>query len=225
MPLSTQHGDTPRTAYLLSRYPAVSHTFFLKEILGLRQRGITIEVASINDPDRPLADLPDVEREEAGNTFYIKHGSKLGKLVSLSRILFSHPVVCLRGLRAACSMGGWDLRERAFSLFYLAEALFVGDWMRQRSLPHLHVHFGGPVASVGLLVSAAWKIPWSLTVHGPDEFFEQERFLLLKKFESARFLICISDQGRSQVLRIAPSLDPSRIQVVRLGVDLSLIHI
>ncbi|HTJ30695.1 MAG TPA: hypothetical protein VL346_09355, partial [Acidobacteriaceae bacterium] len=34
--------------FLLSRYPAVSHTFFLKEVLGLRERGIAVPVASIN---------------------------------------------------------------------------------------------------------------------------------------------------------------------------------
>ena len=30
---------TPPIAYLLSRYPAVSHTFFLHEVLGLRALG------------------------------------------------------------------------------------------------------------------------------------------------------------------------------------------
>jgi glycosyltransferase involved in cell wall biosynthesis len=219
MPIPLDPGEMPKTGYLLSRYPAVSHTFFLKEVLGLRQRGFVIEVASINDPDRPHAELPEVERDEAGTTFYVKGGSKIGKLFSLIRILLSHPVVAARGFLAACSLGMWDLRERAFALLYLAEALLVGDWMRRRSLRHLHVHFAGPVASVGYLVSAAWKVPWSLTIHGPDEFFDQERFFLRKKFESTQFLICISDYARSQALRVAPGLDPSCIDVVRLGVD------
>jgi len=39
-----------RMTYFLSRYPAVSHTFFLKEILGLRQMGFEIDVASVNHP-------------------------------------------------------------------------------------------------------------------------------------------------------------------------------
>lgn len=219
MPIPHDPGDSPRTGYLLSRYPAVSHTFFLKEVLGLRQRGLTIEVASINPPDRPLADLPAAEREEASRTFYVKSGSRIRALFALLRIVLRHPVVALRGLRAACALGGWDLRLRAFALFYLVEALLVGDWMRRRALRHLHVHFGGPVASVGYLVAAAWQLPWSLTVHGPDEFFDQERFFLRRKFESARFLFCISDYGRSQALRIAPSLQPANVEVIRLGVD------
>ena len=46
-----------RMTYFLSRYPAVSHTFFLKEILGLRQKGFETDVASVNPPDRLKSSL------------------------------------------------------------------------------------------------------------------------------------------------------------------------
>ncbi|HTD54561.1 MAG TPA: hypothetical protein VK670_04215, partial [Silvibacterium sp.] len=64
-----------RIAYFLSRYPAVSHTFFLKEILGLRRMGFEIEVASVNPPDRPVSELPQREAEEAERTYYLKRTS------------------------------------------------------------------------------------------------------------------------------------------------------
>ena len=208
-----------RVAYLLSRYPAVSHTFFLKEVLGLRERGLTIEVASINPPDRSRAELPPVEVSEADATFYVKPSNLLAAAFQILRIAILHPVVTLRGLAAALCLGGWDLKARAFALFYLLEALLVGDWMRRRFFSHLHVHFGGAVATVGMLISQAWRISWSLTLHGPDEFFDQGAFYLRQKIGSASFVICISDFCRSQLLRIAPKLDTSRIEVVRLGVD------
>ena len=47
-----------RLVYLLSRYPAVSHTFFLNEVLELRKLGFAIEVASINEPDRSRSSMP-----------------------------------------------------------------------------------------------------------------------------------------------------------------------
>ena len=52
-----------RVAYLLSQYPAVSHTFFLQEILGLRARGVQIVTASINRPDRSIDVLPAAEAQ------------------------------------------------------------------------------------------------------------------------------------------------------------------
>ncbi|WP_263360068.1 glycosyltransferase family 4 protein [Acidicapsa ligni] len=208
-----------RIGYLLSRYPAVSHTFFLKEVLGVRDRGLVVETASINPPDRRIEDLPKVEAREAETTFYVKAGGKLSLVCKLLAIVVQHPAVALRGLRAAFQLGGWDLKGRAFALFYLAEALLVGRWLRRNSLEHLHVHFGGPVATVGMLTAAAWQIPWSVTLHGPDEFFDQDAFYLRQKIESAAFVICISDFCRSQVLRVSPATTDSRLEVVRLGVD------
>ncbi len=216
---SAAKSSWPRLGYLLSRYPAISHTFFLKEVLGLRQRGLVIEVASINHPDRPRKDLPPVEAAEAERTYYVKPTGIVSVALQVVSIAIAHPGVAWRGLRAALRLGEFDLLRRAFALFYFAEALLVGDWMRRRSLTHLHVHFGGAVATVGMLTAQAWQIPWSVTLHGPDEFFDQESFYLRRKIESASFVICISDFCCSQVLRIAPSLEDSRLEVVRLGVD------
>jgi colanic acid/amylovoran biosynthesis glycosyltransferase len=206
-------------AYLLSRYPAISHTFFLKEVLGMRQRGQTVMVASINPADRPMPQLPPVEAEEAKATFYIKAGGTASMGLKVLAVALKNPGVALRGLRAALELGKFDLLARAYALFYLAEALLVGDWMRRNRLPHLHVHFGGAVATVGMLAARAWQVPWSVTLHGPDEFFDQEEFYLRQKIESAAFVVCISDFCRSQVLRIAPSHESGRLEVVRLGVD------
>jgi colanic acid/amylovoran biosynthesis glycosyltransferase len=213
------HVGTLRVGYLLSRYPAISHTFFLKEVLGLRQRGLTIEVASINYPDRPRQDLPPIEAAEADHTYYVKPSSIPAVVLHVLSIALANPGVTWRGMLAALRLGEFDLLRRAFALFYLAEALLVGDWMRRRSLQHLHVHFGGAVATVGMLTAQAWQIPWSVTLHGPDEFFDQEAFYLRQKIESASFVIAISDFCRSQILRIAPNLSDSRLEVVRLGVD------
>ncbi len=217
--LPTAQTGQLRVGYLLSRYPAISHTFFLKEVLGLRKRGLIVEVASINHPDRARKDLPPVEAAEADSTYYVKPTSMVAVLAQVGRIAIANPGVVWRGLRAAFRLGEFDLLRRAYALFYLAESLLVGDWLRRRALTHLHVHFGGAVATVGMLTAQAWQIPWSVTLHGPDEFFDQEAFYLRQKIESASFVICISDFCRSQVLRIAPSLDDSRLEVIRLGVD------
>ena len=218
-PLPRAHAESLRIAYFLSQYPAVSHTFFLKEVLGLRERGLQVDVASINPPDRPRKNLPEIEAVESDQTYYVKPSGVVRVALEILGIAVRNPGVTIRGLRSALRLGGWDLKSRAYALFYLAEALLVGHWMRLRSLRHLHVHFGGAVATVGMLTAQAWQIPWSITLHGPDEFFDQEAFYLKQKIESAGFIVCISDFCRSQVLRVAPDLADNRLELVRLGVD------
>jgi glycosyltransferase involved in cell wall biosynthesis len=208
-----------RIGYLLSQYPAVSHTFFLQEVLGMRARGLQIETASINRPDRPVASLPAIEAAEARRTHYIKDANKLRLLRKLLAVILGRPDVVVRGLWAWLSMSGLSLGERGFWLFYLAEALLVGRWMRLRRLEHLHVHFGGPVAAVGLLASKAWKIPYSLTIHGPEELLNSECNHLKVKLAHAEFVLCISDFCRSQLYALVPPSEWHKFTVVRLGVD------
>ena len=149
-----------RIGYLLSQYPAISHTFFLHEVMGLRARGMELETASINRPDRPLSALPETEAAEACRTFYVKSSRWARVLTRLLKVVVTRPDVVIRGLARVIAMPGLRFTQRCFWLLYLAEALLVGDWMKVRKLDHLHIHFGGPVATVGMLTARAWQIPF-----------------------------------------------------------------
>ncbi len=222
--LTAQIPDAPppRLLYLLSRYPAVSHTFFLNEILELRKRGFAVEAASINQPDRSRTSMPAIEVEEAEKTFYIKSAGAAGAVEVAVRTFLFRPGVFFRGFGAALRLGQWNPYASAYALFYLAEALILGDWMRSHGHRHLHVHFCGPVATVGMLASIAWGFSYSMTVHGPDEFYDVEKFYLRQKVEGAKFILCISDFCRSQLMRIATPKHWDKMHVVRLGVDLGV---
>jgi colanic acid/amylovoran biosynthesis glycosyltransferase len=208
-----------RIAYFLSRYPAISHTFFLKEILGLREIGFEIETASVNPPDRPTSQLPPIEAAEARNTYCLKQIGAWGAVYTLVTITFSHPRVILRGLRAAASLGRWDLSLRIYALFYVVEAFLLGLWMSRRGLRHLHVHFGGAVSTVAMLAAEAWGFDYSMTIHGPEEFYEAEQCYLPRKIERAKFIFCISDFCRSQLMKYSHPVHWNKMHVVRLGVD------
>jgi glycosyltransferase involved in cell wall biosynthesis len=178
-----------------------------------------IETASINRPDRAFWKLPVLERAEARSTHYIKDGFWLRTFVTVLATVLGHPIVVLRGLGAIARLRGLSLTQRGRWLFYLAEALLVGRWMQERSLRHLHVHFGGAVASVGMMTSLAWKIPYSLTIHGPEELLNVDAYQLRAKVQQARFVFCISDFCRSQLCQLTPSAEWEKFTVIRLGVD------
>ncbi len=208
-----------RVAYLLSRYPAVSHTFFLHEVLGLRARGMHIETASINAPDRLLKDLPRMEAIEAESTFYIRSGKMTTLVLGVLTAILRHPAAFSRGVTALLKIRNLTLRQRVMWLFYLAGAMLVGNWTEERGLNHLHIHFGGSVASVGMLAAAAWQIPYSLTIHGPEELLSVDAHHLREKIEHASFVFCVSDFCRSQLYQLTPPAEWGKFHVIRLGVD------
>jgi colanic acid/amylovoran biosynthesis glycosyltransferase len=70
-----------------------------------------------------------------------------------------------------------------------------------------------------MLASEAWGFSYSLTVHGPDEFYDVEKFYLRQKVERANFILCISNFCRSQLMRIVAPEHWEKMHVVRLGVN------
>lgn len=208
-----------RLAYLVSRYPAISHTFILREVLGLRELGFEISTASINDPDRPEGQLTAEERAEAGKTFYVKRAGIIGVVAALLAVGLRHPLKTLGGLRFAVGLAGADVKKALYGLFYFAEALLVGEWMRREKVSHLHVHFATPAATVGLVAARMFPIGFSFTVHGPDEFYDAPGYRLTEKIEGADFVCCIGAYARSQLMKLSDVRHWSKFEIVPLGVD------
>ena len=211
--------DQPRLAYLISRYPAVSHTLILREVMDLRKLGFTLRAASINPPDRPDTGLTEAERAEARNTWYVKAQGIPGALQGLLATIASRPAGLVRGLRFALKLGGTYLKRLAKNLAYLVEATMLGQWMRREQFDHLHVHFATPAAAVGLLTKAVFGTGFSFTVHGPDEFYDAPGYGLAEKIQGADFVVCISHYARSQMMKLSPVSEWPKFDVCRLGVD------
>ncbi len=198
-----------RLAYLVSQYPAISHTFIQREIEFLRTLGMEIKVASINEADGD-------DRE----TFYVKKQGIFKALWALLKRSLTAPISISRAIFWVLWLGGLDLKRLLYQGFYFAEALLVGEWMKKNGLKHLHVHFANPSSNVALLVSKLFPVTYSITLHGPDEFFDVTQQRLREKLEEALFLVAISRFAKSQVMRLLPPDQWDKIELAYLGVDL-----
>lgn len=208
-----------RIAYLISQYPAISHTFILREITTLRNFGFDIQVASMNAPDRPSEQLTTTERHEATQTFYVKPQGVLGALKAHFLTFITFPFAYLRGLGFALYLGRWDLKKILYGFLYFVEAVIVGRWMSQHQLRHLHIHIPMAAASVGLITHKIFSITYSMTVHGPNEFYEVSHHALTQKILDADFICCISYFAQSQLMAWSPPQVWYKFEVARLGVD------
>ncbi len=191
----------------------------MREVLELRARGFEIEVASINPPDRPTTALTQTEKDEAETTFYVKRAGFRGAATAQLDMLLKRPRRYFTGLFFALSLARTDLRQLAFCFFYFVEAVMLARWMREKSLSHLHVHFATPAATVALILKRLASIEISITVHGPDEFYDVPGYFLLEKLRSARFVCAIGFYARSQLMKIAPASQWDKFEVAPLGVD------
>lgn len=209
----------PHIAYLVSQYPATSHTFILREVKGLRRGGMQIDTASINADPRPLATLTADEREERQHTYVVKQHGVRGALAAHTAALWRHPRGYWAGLKAACKRSIANPRKTLLNLFHFTEALMIGRWMHTQKTSHLHVHFATAAASVASLAKQVFPITLSMTVHGPDEFANVHDEHFAEKVQTADFVVCISNFARSQTMQHSSPLHWGKLEVARLGVD------
>lgn len=210
---------TFRIAYLVSRYPAISHTFILHEIRTLRSLGFDISVASINAPDRSPDKLTAIEREEATNTYYVKLDGITGAIKAHLYTLLTQPLNYGRGLFFALHLGKWDLKKILYGFFYFVEAVMIGQWMRRQQFSHLHIHLGMAAATVGLIAQRTFPITFSLTIHGPDEFYDVPSNYLTQKILDATFICCPAYFTRSQLMMLSLQQAWEKLENSRLGVN------
>jgi len=210
---------SPRVAYLVSRYPAVSHTFILREIRELRKNGIEIFTFSINGLDHPFEKLTREEQEEAQRTYFVKRRALYDLLPAHLGTMLTAPWRYLRGLFFALGLGGLDLRKKIYGVFYFFEAVMIGWRMKRECFSDLHVHFANPAATVAMIVSKVFPVAFSMTVHGPTEFEDTENSYLRQKIKGAAFLCCISEFAKKQLMKASEPSEWGKMKVLPLGIE------
>jgi colanic acid/amylovoran biosynthesis glycosyltransferase len=115
-------------------------------------------------------------------------------------------------------------RRFAMHLASLAEAAVLVRWTEAQGAQHIHAHFGTNSAEVALLARLWGSVPYSLTLHGSDEWDRPLQWALLEKVEHAAFVVAISSFTRAQLMRWIRLADHDKLHVVHCGVDESFLQ-
>ncbi len=215
-----------KIAYLCSEYPAISHTFILREVDALRRLGAAITTFSIRrtHPDHLLAQA---DRIAFQSTFAILPPRWSRLLGAHLKLAIGKPLVYLSTLALALRLAPTGLRGRLWQFFYFVESVMLWRECRRRGIRHIHVHFANVAADVALLAShigsavepkQPWS--WSFTMHGPTEFFDVHHFRLAEKLRYARFVVCISDFARSQLMALSDPETWRKLRVIHVGIPI-----
>ncbi|MBO3142145.1 glycosyltransferase family 4 protein [Dermatophilus congolensis] len=215
-----------KVAYLVSKYPALSHTFIEREIAGLRALGARIDTFSVRRcPNAEL--ISAAMRQEAAETTVLIDEVPATFPRAHARLLTSQPSAYVRTLMRAVTTGEPHPKTRLWQGFYFAEAVKLHDQMRARGLRHVHVHFANVSADVARLAVAIgrfidgptsdWR--WSLTMHGPTEFEGVDKVDLPAKILDADAVSCITDFTRSQLMRYVDPAHWHKLAITHMTID------
>lgn len=232
-----------RVAYMMSRFPKITETFVLFEMLAIERQGVDVEVY-------PLLRARNTATHPEGATVW---GKFLELLRPPARAAAMHPeaqafvarahytplvslgilganLACL-ATRPLCYLGALATLVRANlgSLNYLLGGLtlfpktvYLARQMERQGITHLHAHFGNHPAAMAWVVHRLTGIPYSFTAHGAD--IQVDQHMLREKVLEAAFVATISNYNVEFLVDCCGAAARERIRVIRCGVDTDVFH-
>ncbi|OHB78894.1 MAG: hypothetical protein A2V98_01580 [Planctomycetes bacterium RBG_16_64_12] len=209
-------ASTPRlrVAYVMSRFPKISETFVLYEILAVEQAEVAVELyplqrekTSVMHPEA----VPLVER--AHFTGWLSVAMIRTHLHYLGR----KPWLYLATLWTLLWSNLGSLRYFAGAVAFFPKAVFLARHMARHGIAHVHAHFASHPAAVAYVVHRLEGIPFSFTAHGSD--LHRDRHMLREKVARACFVVAISEYNRRLILDDCGPQAAGKVHVIHCGVD------
>lgn len=214
----------PRIGYVLKRFPRLSETFILNEILALERAGIEVEIFSLLKPPAearhgmlsglraPVTYLP-----STGNLGRMKMLDGLGAEPTTFANLIEDRPARFGPLYPAKS------GEDVAALYLKAAAL--AHLAQQRDVGHLHAHFGSDATTAALLAGRLTGMGYSFTAHARDIYHTYaspaaDNAMRRIKLREARFAVTVSDYNARHLRRLCPEA-AERIHRLYNGIDLT----
>lgn len=217
-------GAPLRIAYVLKRFPRLSETFILDEMLGLEGAGFELVIYAFGHPGEKIVN-PDVARLNAPvvyvGGFEGSFGDKLrifvSDLANHISILTSHPGVYLANFSILFGSSG----KRA-SLKNINYGIRIARDLEHRNVVHIHAGFVHSPARAGLVASKLARITFSMAGHAKDIYTSTPDSIVSKARYSEFILACSTRAGDELITRLdagAGSDYKTKVQLIHHGVD------
>ena len=203
-------------AYVMSRFPKISETFVLYEILALMEKGIRVEVFPLIRERQPVAH--EGVKQVMPHVHYLPMFSAAILLAHIY-FLFRKPLTYL-GLLLEMMIGS----IRSPKYFTKSVALFpkivrFAYEMKQLGIGHIHAHFATHPAFAGYVIHKLTGIPYSFTAHGSDIHKHLHRYGLARKVAAADFVRTISDYNKAFIVEHCGGRFEEKIEMIHCGID------
>ncbi len=211
-------SGTLRIGYLINTYPRPSHSFIRREIAALEAEGVEVHRFAMRGIESELSDPADLAEHARTERVLDAGGRRL--LSGMLRQAAAKPRSFAAALKLARRRARAGESSLARQIIYLAEGAHIAARAQELRLDHIHAHFGTNSTRVASYARLLGAVPFSFTVHGPEEFDNTAALDLGGKLAAAEFCATVSSYGRSQMCRWAAAGDWDKVQVVHCGLDL-----
>ncbi len=215
-PAVQKHRDVRpmKVAYLVSRFPKITETFILAEMIAVEQEHIQVELYPLQ------RERTSVIHPEAHAFMSRAHFHPFLSLDIVSANLYflrRRPLVYLRTLETLLRANWGSARYFAGAVVFFPKAVYFARQMQADGVEHIHAHFASHPAAVAYVIHRLTGIPYSFTAHGSD--LHRDKHMLREKVASAAFVVTISNFNKEIIVRECGEAWRDKIHVVHCGVD------
>ncbi len=204
-----------RLAYLLKRFPRLSETFILQEMLALEALGLPLRVYAVMDPNESVVPS-DVSRLRAPVTYL--PAATLGGVTEMAgahlAMAWHSPGRWLRALAYAV----WR-RDALVGLRHFWRAGWLARELRRMGIEHLHAHFANGPAALASFVHRLSGLPYSFTAHAKDIYTTPQN-RLAERLGEAKFVVTCTAFNAGYLADIPGGASTAPIHRIYHGVDL-----
>lgn len=201
-------------AYVMSRFPKLTETFILQEVIAMEESGVRVELFPLlRQRDRIVQ--PEAVRLSA-RAFYQPFISAPILRSNLTRLL-RQPRAYVGALIAVISgtIGSKNYLVGGLAIF--PKVVHMAGEIERLGVDHIHCHFANHPALAGLLLQRLTGTPFSFTAHGTD--LHVDRHMLCQKVSEAAFVVAISDDNQRVIAAECGEGASGSVRVIHCGVD------
>jgi glycosyltransferase involved in cell wall biosynthesis len=201
-------------AYVMSRFPKLTETFILYEILAVEAAGQPVELYPLLRHTEPVSHPEAVElaRRAHYEPFLSRAivASQLRALRERPRAYFGALAALLRA-----TLGSANYFFGGLAIF--PKVVHMALRMEAQGVRHVHCHFANHPAAAGFIIGRLTGIPYSFVAHGSD--LHLDRHMLDRKVAEAAFVVAISRDNLEEIVAECGEWARERVEVIHCGVD------
>lgn len=203
-----------KVAYIMSRFPKLTETFILYEMLAMQKQGIQVEVYPL------LRERAEVMHPEAMQFVQAAHYQPFispSILLANLHFLWKKPRAYLETLWVLLRANWGSLGFFIGALGIFPKVVLFAYQMKAENINHVHAHFASHPAAAGFIIHRLVGIPYSFTAHGSD--LHRDRHMLCEKVNEAAFVVAISNYNKELILSECQRNHLDKVTVIHCGVD------
>jgi glycosyltransferase involved in cell wall biosynthesis len=209
-----RNGSKLKVAYIMSRFPKLTETFVLFEMLAVERQGVQIELYPL------LREKTDVMHPEAHAYVERAHFQPFFSwpiLRSQLHFLRRKPRAYLNTLWTLLRANWGSMRFFTGVLGIFPKTIHFAYLMAADGVNHVHAHFASHPAAAAFIIQRMTGIPYSFTGHGSD--LNRDQHMLCEKVAEASFVVPISNFFKEMIVGRCGEQYRNKVVVIHCGVD------